>query len=182
MDHYVPKRRLPVTLWSRELKGVSGHLFLDLDGPGGRHQTMLDRLNETTPFLPLAVGQEGQVHLFHRERLSRLTPGPQVIQSDVFARGFEPWREEGASMLLDDGMRLSGRVWTPLQRDSQRLSDFMNRSGARFFVVHTQAGLHVVNGAAVVEMALDEGFGPPLAEELRGDGGAAVAPPFDAAA
>jgi len=164
MDHYIPKRRLPVTAWSRDLKGVTGHVFLDLDVRTARHQTILDKLNETSPFLPMAIGPEGQVHLFHRERLARVTPGPQVLQSDVFARGFQPWREERASVLLDDGHSLSGHVWTPLERETQRLSDFMNVHGSRFFVLRTSTGLHLVNGAAVVELALDEGVGAPLGD------------------
>ncbi len=41
MDHYIPKRRVPVTLWSRDLQGVAGALFLDLDATGVRHQTLL---------------------------------------------------------------------------------------------------------------------------------------------
>jgi hypothetical protein len=165
MDHYIPKRRLPVTLWSRDLQGVSGHLFLDLDVRTARHQTLLDKLNEASPFLPMAVGPDGQVHLFHRERLARVTPGPSVIHSDVYSRGFQPWREERADMLLDDGARLSGHVWTPLERDTQRLSDFMNVNGTRFFVLRTAAALHLVNGAAVVELALEEGVGAPIGHD-----------------
>lgn len=172
MDHYVPKRRLPVTLWSPDLPGVAGQLFLDLDASGMRHQTILERLNESTRFVPLAIGREGRIHLYNRELLTRVTPGPQVIQSDVFARGFTPWREERAAVLLSDGTRLSGKVWTPLQRASQRLSDFMNQQASSFFVLATPAGMHLVNSTAVVEMELDEGVGAPLADEAGEDAGA----------
>lgn len=180
MDHYVPKRRLPVTLWSPDLPGVAGQLFLDLDATGIRHQTILEKLNESSKFVPLAIGREGQIHLYNRERLTRVTPGAQVIQSDVFARGFTPWREERATVLLSDGARLSGKVWTPLQRASQRLSDFMNQQAAGFFVLATPTGLHLVNSAAVVEMELEEGVGAPLEDEnddaMRADGLPAAPP------
>src|SRR5262245_45037928 len=41
MDHYIPKRRIPVTLWMGELQGVAGQLFLDLDAEGGHHPTLV---------------------------------------------------------------------------------------------------------------------------------------------
>src|SRR5262245_15088593 len=47
MDHYIPKRRIPVTLWSNDLQGLQGSLFLDLDAAGNRHQTVLEKLNES---------------------------------------------------------------------------------------------------------------------------------------
>src|SRR5512136_1123590 len=115
MDHYIPKRRVPVTLWSRDLQGVAGSIFLDLDATGARHQTILEKLNESTPFLPAAVGEEGLIHLFNKARLVRVTPGRQVLHSDVFARGFLPWREEEAEIVLVDGFTLQGKVWMPLQ-------------------------------------------------------------------
>jgi hypothetical protein len=165
MDHYIPKRRVPVTLWSSDLQGVPGHIFLDLDGSGSRHQTILERMNESGRFLPMAVGEDGRICLFNRRRITRVTPARHVIQSDIFARGFEPWREERAEVVLDDGNQLSGRVWMPLERETQRLSDFMNQQGGGFFVLITLAGIHLVNGAAVVSMELAESAGAPLSNE-----------------
>ena len=98
MDHYIPKRRIPVTLWSGDLKGLQGWISLDLDAAGNRHQTVLERLNETSRFLPVAVGDDGRILLVNKHRVSRVTTGRQVIQSDVFARGFQPWREEEAEV------------------------------------------------------------------------------------
>jgi hypothetical protein len=169
MDHYIPKRRIPVTIWSSELHGVPGQIFLDLDPSGARHQTILDRLNEPARFLPVAIGDEGRIHLINRQRLTRVTPGRQVLQSDVFARGFEAWREEQADVVISDGSRLSGRVWMPLQRESQRLSDFMNQQGAGFFVLLTPSGLHLVNTSAIIELEIAESAGSPLStSELSG--------------
>jgi hypothetical protein len=162
MDHYIPKRRIPVTLWSGDLQGVSGQIFLDLDSRGVQHPTVLETLNQSTPFMPVAIGDDGRVHLFNRARLTRVTPGRQVLQSDVFARGFQPWREERAEVVLVDGTRLTGRVWMPLERESQRLSDFMNRLGSSFFVTITTSGIHLVNAAAVAEIELEESAGAPL--------------------
>jgi hypothetical protein len=136
-----------------------------LDASGTRHQTILERLNQSVPFLPLAMGDDGRIHLFNRLRLIRVTPAHQVIQSDVYSRGFEPWREERAEILLADGTRLDGKVWMPLQRETQRLSDFMNQLGSGFFVLITVTGFHLVNAAAVVELELSESAGAPLATD-----------------
>ena len=54
MDHYIPKRRIPVTLWSDHVPGVQGSVFLDLDPAGNRHQPVLEKLTESTRFLPVA--------------------------------------------------------------------------------------------------------------------------------
>ena len=167
MDHSIPKRRIPVTLWSADGPSVQGLVFLDLDAARHRHQTIHEKVNESARFLPVAVGAEGRIHLFNKSRLLRITAGRQVIQSDVFARGFDPWREEPAEVALLDGTLLEGRVWTPLARATQRLSDFMNMQGAAFFVLLTGTGTHLVNTAAVVEMRLIESAGAPL---MAGEG------------
>jgi len=170
MDHYIPKRRIPVTLWADAVQGVQGQLFLDLDPSGNRHQTLVEKLNESARFLPVAVGDDGRIHVFNKRRLVRVTVGRQVLQSDVFARGFQPWREERAELLLADGVALEGRVWMPLQRDSQRLSDFMNQQGGQFIVLLGASGIHLVNAAAVVRVALEESAGAPLAAAALEDG------------
>jgi hypothetical protein len=171
MDHYIPKRRVPVTLWSRDLQGVSAALFLDLDASGVRHQTIVEKLNESSPFLPAAVGEEGRIHLFNKSRIVRVTPGRLVLQSDVFARGFQPWREEETEVVLADGLSLQGRVWMPLQRESQRLSDYMNQQVAGFFVVITAVGPHLVHPTGVVELRLCESAGAPVASLAEGEPG-----------
>ena len=162
MDHYIPKRRIPVTLWSNDLQGLQGSLFLDLDAAGNRHQTVLEKLNESARFLPLAVGPEGRIHLFNKRRLARVTTGHQVIESDVFARGFQPWREEEGEVLLADGTTLAGRIPMPLERETQRMSDFMNMRGWEFFALLTPITVHLVNAARVVEIGLAESVGAPL--------------------
>jgi len=163
MDNHIPKRRIPVTLWSEHLQGVQASLFLDLDASGNRHQTVLEKLNESARFLPVAVGGDGRIHLFNKRHLARVTAGRQVVQSDVFARGFLPWREEEAEIALHDGTHIVGKVWMPLQRETQRLSDFMNQHEWEFFAVLTPIAVHLVNAAAVVGVELAESAGAPLA-------------------
>jgi len=165
MDHYVPKRRVPVTLWSRDLPGLAGSIFLDLDAAGNQHQTILERMNESTRFLPVAVGPEGRIHLINKARLARLTVGKGVVPGDVFARGFQPWREEHVQVLLADGTTLAGRVWMPLERATQRISDFMNQRGSEFFALITSVTVHLVNAASVVNIQVSEKAGASLAEE-----------------
>jgi hypothetical protein len=159
MDHYIPKRRIPVTLWTQERQGFQCHMFLDLDASGNGHQTMIEKLNESTHFLPVAVGPEGRIHLIQKRRILRVTAARPVLQTDVFARGFDPWREEEAELQMSDGTQLAGRVWMPLQRETQRLSDFMNGQGSGFFVLITPGASHLVNAAGVAEMTLSESAG-----------------------
>lgn len=167
MDHYIPKRRVPVLLWSSDLRGTEGQLFLDLDPSGHSHPTLLDKLNEAERFLPVAVGPQGRIELFHKSRLTRVSPSHGVIQADAFARGFQPWREEAAQVVLADGAVLDGRVWTPLDRPTQRLSDFMNQRGGEFFVLLTESSVQFVNAAAVVRMSLTEEVGATLGWSTR---------------
>jgi len=165
MDHYIPKRRIPVTVWADHLQGVSGQVFLDLDPTGHSHQTILERLNQSSPFLPIGMGEEGRIHLLHRHRIHRITPGRQVLQGDVFSRGFQPWREERAEIVLCDGTHLQGVVWMPLERETERLSDYLNRLGSDFFVLLSATGVHLLNTQSVVEVELAESAGAPLSIE-----------------
>jgi hypothetical protein len=162
MDYYIPKRRVPVTLWSRDVPGAEGDVFLDLDPTGAQHQTILAKLNETSRFLPVAMGARGLIQLFHKSRLTRVTASPHVLQSDVFSRGFLPWREEEGQVWLSDGTSITGRVWMPLERPTQRISDFLNQRGWEFFVLLTGREVQLVSAEAVVRVALAESAGAPL--------------------
>jgi hypothetical protein len=96
-----------------------------------------------------------------------------VVQSDVFDRGFKPWREEPAELLLSDGTMLAGRIWMPLERETQRISDFMNGRGA-YVALLTPVAVHLVNAAAIASMQVSEAVGAPLARAST-DGFAAAA-------
>jgi hypothetical protein len=170
VDHYIPKRRIPVTIWSGDRQGVQGFVFLDLDAASHQHQTILQRLNESAPFLPASVGDDGRSHLFNKARITRVTAGAQVIQSDIFSRGFLPWREEEADVILMDGTQLSGRVWMPMQRDSQRVSDYLNHIGSGFFVLLSGTGVHLINAASVGQVILAESSGATLTGMNEPDG------------
>ena len=162
MDHYIPKRRVPISYWSADTGAAEGQIFLDLDPSGSRHQTILAKLNSPSRFLPVATGPDGRIELVNRVRLLRLVPGPDVLQSDVFTRGFAPSREEDAEVRLTDGSSVTGRVWMPLERPTQRISDFMNQLGREFFVLLQGRGVHLVNAGAVARMSVAESAGAPL--------------------
>ena len=168
MDHYIPKRRIPVSLWSSDLPGFAGSVFLDLDAAGNQHQTVLEKLNESTRFVPVAVGPEGRIQLVNKSRVARVAAGRGVVPGDIFARGFRPWREEHAEVLLSDGTTLAGRIWMPLERETQRVSDFMNQRGCEFFALLTPVAVHLINTAAVVNIQVSEAAGAPAADEGRG--------------
>ncbi len=162
MDHYIPKRRLSITYWCAETGEANGQIFLDLDPSGSRHQTILAKLNSPSRFIAVASGPDGRIELINRTRLLRLAPGPEVLHSDVFTRGFAPSREEDAEVWLTDGSSVSGRVWMPLERPTQRISDFMNQRGHEFFVLLRGREVQLVNGVAVARMAVTESAGAPL--------------------
>jgi hypothetical protein len=162
MDHYIPKRRLSITYWCADSGVADGQIFLDLDPSGSRHQTILAKLNSPSRFIAVASGPDGRIELINRTRLLRLVPGPEVLQSDVFTRGFAPSREEDAEVWLTDGSSVSGRVWMPLERPTQRISDFMNQRGHEFFVLLRGREVQLVNGVAVARMAVTESAGAPL--------------------
>lgn len=161
MDHYIPKRRVPVTLWSTGLDAVAAQLFLDLDPVTRCHQTILEKLDESLPFLPAAAGDEGRIHLFNKRCILRVTPGKSVMLADVFSRGFRPWREEAAEFTLIDGSAIAGQLWMPVERESQRLSDFVNQSSG-FLVLLTPVGPHLIHPRGIAELKLSESAGAPL--------------------
>ncbi len=163
MDHHVPKRRVPVTLWSSGLDAVAGQLFLDLDPVTRCHQTILEKLDESLPFLPAAVGPQGRIHLFNKRRILRVTPGKSVILADVFSRGFRPCREEAAELTLVDGTALAGKLWMLVERESQRISDFVNQASG-FLVLLTPVGPHLIHPRGIAELRLEESAGAPLGE------------------
>lgn len=152
MDHHIPKRRVPVTYWCSERGEAHGQIFLDLDPTGGRHRTVLAWLNSPSRFIPVVTGPDGRIELVDRSRWRRLVPGPEVSQSDVFAYGVSPWREEDAEVWLTDGSSMVGRIRMPLERPTQRLSDFLNRLGSDWFVLRQGPVTHLVNGAAVTRV------------------------------
>ncbi len=170
MDHHVPKRRIPVTLWFHDRQGMAAHVFLDLDARGEHHPTALDMLNQSTPFIPVVVGDEGRVHLVRRQHLVRVTSNRESIASDLYARGFKEWREERVDVSLSEGTRLAGRIWMPIERDTQRISDFLNELGNQFFVLISPAGTHLINASAVARIELDEEPGVSLGEDATESG------------
>ena len=74
---------------------------------------------------------------------------------------------------MADGAALSGRIWMPLQRESQRISDFLNQAGGEFFALITPIATHLVNSVSVVDVKLSESAGAPLVPvELAGESSA----------
>lgn len=162
MDHYIPKRRIPVRLWSADLQGVDGDVFLDLDPAGSRHQTVLSKLNESARFLPVAMDPQGRIHLFNKSRLARVTAAPEVLASDLYTRGFQPSREENAQVWFNDGTSVTGRIWMPLERPTQRVSDYMNSRSWEFFVLLAGGGVQLMNATLVARMQLTESAEAPF--------------------
>ena len=67
-------------------------VFLDLDASGNGHQTLIEKLNESTLFLPVAVGAEGRIHLVNKQRVLRVTYPSKS--------GFSIWRARPFSCII----------------------------------------------------------------------------------
>lgn len=175
MDHRIPKRRVPVSFWCTDRGAAEGRILLDLDPTGRRHPTILSRLNSPSRFIPVETGPDGRVELCNRSRWLRLVPGPDVPADDVFAPGRGPSREEETDVWLTDGSRLSGRIWMPLERPTQRLSDFVNQRPDAFIVLRRDREVQLLNVAAVARMGwAGGGDAPRTSRGSRMSGGDAL--------
>ena len=121
-------RRIRHHAGSSDLPGVVGSIFLDLTPPGISTRTLLEKLNESRTIPSGRVGLEGRIHLFNKRRLTRRhRRTARWFQSDVFACGFRPWREEEPAEICC----WTERCWRVASgcrssAPSQRISDYMN--------------------------------------------------------
>jgi hypothetical protein len=171
--YYVPKRRVPVVVWMDSRRMWRGHFFLDQRTGAQRTQTLLEKLNESHPFIPLAVGEGDTIELIQKPFVFRVTPGAGAENSEVFPRDARLTRQEAIELVFRDGSTLMGTLWMALSHESQRVSDFLNDQATRFFPLIAGTTVHLVNGASVmrvrvlqpspsVPMAPAHGGGDPL--------------------
>lgn len=147
----VPKCRVPVKLCGADGSVTRGSLFVDPATP--RHagqQTILERLNGPESFLVLEVGEGGQIEIFQKRHLLRVTPGADTPMDQVFVPEGLVTRQEDANLTLVNGSTMHGRIWMGLPHDRSRLSDFLN-TGEEFFPLLIPGGIHLVRTDAVVK-------------------------------
>ncbi len=150
--YYVPKRRVPVVVWLDGRRMWRGHLFLDQRSGSQRTQTLLEKLNESQPFIPLAVAEGDAIELIHKPFVLRVTPGAGAEHGEVFSRDARLMRQEGVELAFRDGSTLVGTIWMSLSHESQRVSDYLNDQAGRFFPLLAGSTVHLINAAAVLRV------------------------------
>ena len=85
-----------------------------------------------------------------------------MLASDLYTRGFQPSREENAQVWFNDGSNVTGRIWMPLERPTQRVSDYMNSRGWEYFVLLAGGAVQLVNATLVARMQLTESAEAPF--------------------
>jgi hypothetical protein len=150
--YYVPKRRVPVVVWMDSRRMWRGHLFLDQRAGGEHCQTVLEKLNENVPFIPLAVAEGDAIELIHKPFVLRITPGASAERTELFQRDVRLSRQEAVEVVFRDGSTLMGTIWMALSHESQRVSDFLNDQAGRFFPLLAGTTTHLVNAASVMRV------------------------------
>ena len=147
----VPKCRVPVKLAGIDGSVTRGALFVDPATPRhGGQQTILERLNGPEAFVVLEVGDQGQIEIFQKRYLLRVTPGGDTAMDHVFVPEGLVTRQEDVTLTLVNGSTMHGRIWMGLPHDRSRLSDFLNM-GEEFFPLLIPGGIHLVRTDTVVK-------------------------------
>jgi hypothetical protein len=176
--YYVPKRRVPVVVWMDSRRMWRGHLFLDQRTGAQRSQTLLEKLNESQVFVPLAVGEGDNIELIQKPFIFRVTPGAGAELTEVFVRDARLSRQEGVELVFRDGSTLMGTMWMALSHESQRVSDFLNDQAERFFPLMAGTTAHLVNAASVMRVrVLQPAPTVPAAPQLGSGGSLGVPEP-----
>lgn len=147
----VPKLQTQVKLCGMDGSVTRGALFVDPASPRhGGQQTLLERLNGPETFVVLEVGDAGQIEIFQKRHLLRVTPAGEEPMDHVFVPDGLVTRQEDVVLTLTNGSTMHGRIWMGLPHDRSRLSDFLNM-GEEFFPLLIPGGIHLVRTDAVVK-------------------------------
>ena len=147
----VPKIQLSVKFCGFDGSVTRGALFVDPASPRhGGPQTILERLNGPEPFVVLEVGDAGQIEIFQKRHILRVTPLADTPMDHVFVPDGLVTRQEDLTITLVNGSTMHGRIWMGLPHDRSRLSDFLN-AGEEFFPLLIPGGIHLVRTDAVAK-------------------------------
>ncbi len=147
----VPKCRVPIKLCGIDGSVTRGALFVDPATPRhGGQQTILERLNGPEMFVVLEVGDGGQIEIYQKRHLLRVTPAGDTPMDQVFVPEGLVTRQEDVTLTLSNGSTMHGRIWMGLPHDRSRLSDFLNM-GEEFFPLLIPGGIHLVRTDSVVK-------------------------------
>ena len=128
----VTTRTQPVQIHFGAGEVTVGEVFLH--GAVGTHlgeETVLDVVNEASPFFPVLVGAPRQRTLLVAKSQVRYVRFPRTVSSRAPALGSELALE----VQCDDGALLTGTTIVDLRPGSQRTLDFMNSTLTGFFAL-----------------------------------------------
>ena len=147
----VPKMKVALKFCGLDGSVTRGSLFVDPASPRhGGQQTILERLNGPESFVVLEVGDSGQIEIFQKRHLLRVTPMADTPMEQVFVPEGLVTRQEDVTITVVNGSTLHGRIWMGLPHDRSRLSDFLN-TGEEFFPLLIPGGIHLVRTDSVVK-------------------------------
>lgn len=136
----VQVRELPLAVDTFGGTHLQAHLFLHdfgLNGP----ERLLERLNDSEPFLPLRP-PEGKVQLWRKGallRLKSLLPLPELQEYEELAVP-----RAAVQIRLTNGQILEGRLFLLLPSTNGRVSDLLNRP-ERFLLMEAPDGILALN-------------------------------------
>lgn len=137
MSHVVPKRKVASRVRLTTGEVIEGSLFLDFIDPIHRgEQTLLDKFNGESPWLPLLT-PDGVI-VVNRDRTALVEPGEGVPAAMVRRENSPVFRRERVTLRAGD-RTLDGQIAMDLPDEFSRVSDFLNFPDL-FFAVETADG------------------------------------------
>jgi hypothetical protein len=164
MNHVVPKREVPVRIRLASGESRTGSVFLDfIDVIHRGAQTLLDKLNGESNWLPLRIGPG--IEVLNRESVVLVEPGDGLDPALVRRATSAVVRRESVTVHLPSGT-LEGLLAMDLPDEFSRVSDFLNFPEA-FFALEMIEGPVLVAKRHISSLVPHEG--PPAVPEPLGD-------------
>ena len=154
MQLAVPVRQVRVAALSLDGLWSNGHLFLKpLAQTHAGPETVLDRLNDRDPFLPLQVPGDRSITLLNKAQIARVMV-PEGQAGDAVTEDQEnlAGRIEPVLLTMLQGHPVSGWIAIQAPQWQSRLSDYLNNLPGLFFPMYADDALHLINRQAVLRV------------------------------
>lgn len=150
----IPVRKVPIMILDRNNRRVRGNIFLRFYArTHSGEETILDRLNDETGFVPVEISGEKAVTIMSKAGASAVAVDIRHEKDAVPGRVEEFYgKEEMVQIQLSNGSEVVGALLFMGPRDQFRLSDFMNFTQGGFILVREKERLHFINRAHVIRM------------------------------
>ncbi|MBI3077855.1 MAG: hypothetical protein HYY85_12870 [Deltaproteobacteria bacterium] len=160
-DLTLPTRPVTVRACSQHGLAIEGTLLLR--GAPGQHvgkESLLERLNDEEPFLPLLTEPGPCCVLLAKAHLLFLAVAgwpDEEPPAEWLARA----RTERVELTLVEGPPMQGTLMIPLIPRGSRIQDYLVSVGAGFFPLQGEQELYLINAAALVAVTPLSGRGHP---------------------